>query len=78
LFSCHFQNIFFNYHLSELVVSARDACFKDDFFSTLSSMKNKKSSGIDGLPFEFYKDMWDTEGDDFSNIFHEVFSIVCL
>lgn len=24
-----------------------------------------KSSGIDGFPCEFYKEMWDTIGDDF-------------
>jgi hypothetical protein len=51
---------------------------KDEFFVALSSMQNGKSSGIDGLPCEFYKEMWDIVGDDFCNLAHEVFSIGCL
>lgn len=30
---------------------------KEEFFSSLSSMQNRKSPGIDGLPCEFYKAM---------------------
>jgi hypothetical protein len=88
MFSAHFQNIFSNYHLSKLVVVARQACFKvvphkvligdrdrlkrdftkDEFFVVLSSMLNEKSSGIDGFPYEFYKEMWDTVGYEFCNL----------
>jgi hypothetical protein len=34
--------------------------------------------GIDGLPCEFYKVMWDTTGDDFCNLAYEVFSLGSL
>jgi len=30
---------------------------KDEFFVALSSMQNGYSSGIDGLPCEFYKEL---------------------
>jgi hypothetical protein len=98
MFSAHFENIFSDYHLLELVVAARDACYKvvphkvyigdrdrleiyftkDDFFVSLSSMQNGKSLGIDGLPCEFYKEMWDMVGVNFCNLANEVFSIGSL
>jgi len=33
---------------------------KDEFFYALSSMPNVKSPYIDGFPYEFYKEIWDT------------------
>jgi hypothetical protein len=35
---------------------------KDKLFVALSSMQNGKSSGLDGLPCEYYKAMWNTMG----------------
>ena len=37
---------------------------KEYFFNVLNLMKNDRSPGIDGLPCEFYKTMWDIVGDD--------------
>jgi hypothetical protein len=48
---------------------------KHDFFVALSSMKNWKSLSIDGLPCDFYNEMWDIVGDDFFNLAPKVLSI---
>jgi len=47
---------------------------KDEFLVSLSSMKNRKSLGIDVFYFEYYKVMWDTMGDVFCNLAHKFFS----
>jgi len=46
---------------------------KDELFEALNSMQNGKSLGMDGLPCEFYKTMWDAIGDDFCHVVDEVF-----
>lgn len=48
---------------------------KDELFAALCSMQNGKSPGMDGLPCEFYKAMWDTVGDDFRILASEAFSL---
>ena len=52
--------------------------FTKDFFNALTLMKNGKSSGIDGLPCEFYKTMWSTMGDEFCALANKLFSIGSL
>ena len=37
----------------------------EELFSTLCSMQNGKSPSMNGLPYEFYKVMWDIVGYDF-------------
>ena len=46
---------------------------KEELFDSLLSMQNGESPGINGLPCEFYKAMWDTVGDYFCNLIWEVF-----
>lgn len=41
-------------------------------------MNNGKSLGVDGVPCELYKFMWDNIGDAFSHMALEPFSIACL
>lgn len=50
---------------------------KDELFATLCSMKNGKSPGMDGLPCEFYKAMWDNVGDYFCGLVFDAFSTGC-
>lgn len=38
---------------------------KEELFGTLTLMKNGKALGMDGLPCEFSKAMWNIIGDDF-------------
>lgn len=47
---------------------------KEELFKALNSMQNGKASGIDGLPCEFYKAMWDSIGDDFCCLVDEIFT----
>lgn len=47
---------------------------KEELFAASSSMQNGKSRGMDGLPCEFYKVMWDTTGDDFCSLASEDFA----
>jgi len=51
---------------------------KEDFFASLSSKKNGKSLGLDGLPCVFYKAMWDVIEDDFCSLVVEAFSFGML
>ena len=37
--------------------------------TTLSFMKNRKSSGLDGIPFEWYKQFWNIIGHDLHDVF---------
>jgi exonuclease III len=39
----------------------------------LSSMKNNKSPGIDGLPYEFYVHFWSTLGPDLVSVYNDCF-----
>lgn len=51
---------------------------KEELFAALGFMNNDKSPGVGGVPYEFYKDMWDTAGDDFSHMASNAFSTRCL
>ena len=51
---------------------------EEELFAALSSVNNGKSHGLDGIPCEFYKVIWDTIGDDFCHMTSEAFSVGCL
>ena len=41
----------------------------DEMSTALSLMKNGKSSGLDGIPFEWYKKFWNIIGHDLHKLF---------
>ena len=41
----------------------------DEMSTALSLMKNGKSSGLDGIPFEWYKKFWNIIGHDSHDVF---------
>lgn len=41
-------------------------------------MENKKALGIDGFPYEFYKEIQDKVGPNLLNVYHEALSIGSL
>jgi len=51
---------------------------EDEIFAAICSMQNGKSLGIDGLTYEFFKDMWDIIGNDLNHLYSESFSSRCL
>ena len=48
-------------HVEELITF-------DDMSIVLSLMKNGISSGLDGIPFEWYKKFWNIIGDDLHDV----------
>ena len=44
----------------------------EELEKVISSTANKKSPGIDGIPFEFYKTFWDTIKYEFYQIIHGI------
>ena len=50
----------------------------EELHVALVSMQDGMSLGMDGLPCEFYKVMWDTFGDDFWLPCEYLLLIVCL
>ena len=49
-----------------------DDISKEQLFNVLHNM-DRKSSGLNGFPFEFSKMMWDVVGDDLLKMVREVF-----
>lgn len=43
----------------------------DDLKYALSQMANDKALGIDGFPYEFYKEFWDMVGPDLLQVYKE-------
>ena len=44
--------------------------------TALSLIKNRKSSGLDGIPFECYKKFWNIIGHDLHDVFYIQFKPV--
>jgi hypothetical protein len=51
---------------------------KDEIFAAFCSMQNGKSIGVDGLSYEFYKDVWDIIGNDVKHLASETFFLRCF
>ena len=49
-----------------------DDISKEQLFNVLHKM-DRKSSGLNGFPFEFFKMMWDVVGDDLLKMVRELF-----
>ena len=50
----------------------------DDIFQALNSTENKKSPGLDGLPYEFYKTYWELIKEDLLQILNNVLTTLSL
>ncbi|CAB3997114.1 Hypothetical predicted protein [Paramuricea clavata] len=54
------------------------AITEDECLKALRQMKNNKSPGVDGLPYEFYTRFWPVLGTDLISVYNDCFSSGCL